>query len=360
MARYHRRTLIGGTGGCVLAALLPGCSSIGPTRLGRDQVDYNRVISDASKQLTLLNLVRLRFGEPPSFVSVTQLVSGYTVQGTLQGGFNAYPSASASTYASVLGSAQYTDRPTFTLTPISGEEFVRAYLRPFSPVEIVPFIQGGTPVDKLFRLVLQSVGPLQNTHPLAGPRRSGSPELPTLLELLRRLQEGGALRVRLRREKEATRAYIGFDARHAPALRSLVQQVFDLLRLAPSVPEVEVVYGSASEGPRKGEIPVLTRSLLNILSAVAAEIDVPEEEVRAGRTMPTLREPGASRAMIVVKSGPSAPAGSYAAVEEGGRSYWVEATDYESKLAFSILELLKSVAEGTKSPTAPVLTIPTG
>ena len=61
-------------------------------------------------------------------------------------------------------------------------------------------IEGGIPVDLLLRLTAQSVGPFQNTHPLGGMNRSGSPEFLALLALLRTLQEGGALRVRVRRE----------------------------------------------------------------------------------------------------------------------------------------------------------------
>ena len=336
------------------------CTSIGPVRLNRDQLDYTRVISETGKRQTLFNMVRLRFGDPPSFVSISQLVSGYTVQGTAGGSFEVFPSAAPSSFWSLFGNLQYTDRPTFTLTPVTGEEFVQAYIRPFSPSEIVPLIQGGTPVDKLFRMVMQSIGPLQNTHPLAGARRSGSRDFLPLLELLRQLQEGGALRVRLRRERDATRAFLVFETRHAPEMRRLVAEVYRLLAIDPSARELEVIYGTTLEQSRRPEIPVLTRSLLNILSAVAAEFDVPEEEVRAGRALPTLREPGAPRPIIIVHSGASPPADSYSAVQLKGRWYWVAADDYESKVAFSILELLKSVAESAKGAAPPVLTIPAG
>ena len=80
----------------------------------------------------------------------------------------------------------------------------------------------------------------------------------------------------------------------------------------------------------------------------------------ARRAPPTLREPGNPRPSIVVRSAPSQPARSYATVLVGDTWYWVEDTDYPSKLAFTILELLKSIAEGTRGSAPPVLTIPTG
>jgi hypothetical protein len=343
------------------AVAAQGCASIGPGRLGRDQLDYARTLSEAGKRQTLLNLVRMRYGEPPAFLSVSQVVAGYTLQGTAQAGLNAYPSASRGDFASLLGTAQYTDRPTFTLSPVAGEHFVQAYLRPFSPADIVPLVEGGTPVDILFRLVARSVGPLQNTHPLGGPDRSGSPDFLQLLGALRALQEAGVLQVRLRREKGGARVFLAFETRHAPSMRGLVSRVVRLLRVDPSSREVEVVYGADQGRTRAREIPVLTRSLLNVLSAVAAEIQVPEEDVRAGRTSSTLREPGGdARPSVVVRAGPSEPAAAYAAVRVEGRWYWIDGADFESKKAFAILEIPKSIAEGGRGVPAPVLTIPAG
>jgi hypothetical protein len=350
--------------GLLAAPLSPiaatGCTSIGPTQLDRDQLDYTRVVADSSKRQTLFNLVRMRFGDAPAFVSINQLVSGYTVQGTAQGNLQTFPSAAPSSFWSLLFGLQYTDRPTFTLNPMSGEQFAEAYLRPFAPANVVPLIQGDVPVDMLFRLVVQSVGPLQNTHPMAGARRSGSPDFLPMLASLRTLQEGGALRIRIHREREGVRAFIAFDTTHAPELRGLVDRIYARLGVDPAAREVEIVYGQARDRPRSREIPILTRSLLNVLSAVAAEIEVSERDVREGRTRPTLREPGAPRPMVVVRSGPSQPSESYAAVRIADRWYWVDSTDFESKAAFSILELLKTVAESRRDQIAPVLTIPTG
>ena len=76
------------------------------------------------------------------------------------------------------------------------------------------------------------------------------------------------------------------------------------------------------------------------------------------------RRPCASRATrgraSSIRSAAARPARSYAAVLVGETWYWVEDTDYPSKLAFTILELLKSIAEGTRGSAPPVLTIPTG
>jgi hypothetical protein len=157
--------------------------------------------------------------------------------------------------------------------------------------------------------------------------------------------------------------FLAFDAHHAPAARALVARTYQLLRLDPAARELEVVYGAGGDGAatRAREVPMLTRSLLNVLSAAAAEVEVPEEDVRAGRTAATLCEPGGPWPPIAVRSGPSEPpAASYAAVRVDGRWYWVDGADYGSKVAFTILEVLKSIAEGAHGAVPPALTIPAG
>ncbi len=302
----------------------------------------------------------MRFGEPPTFLALNQVVSGYTLQGTAGANLELFPSARASTFWGFSGSTQYTDRPTFTLTPVTGERFVESYLRPLPPQEMLALLQNGVPVDVLFRLFSQSIGGLQNTYGLQGRRQSGSGEFLELLAGLRRLQLGQALRMRISRDGGRSRAFVTIDTGSDPALNETANRVHQLLGTDRRASELEVVYGARSQRANGREIHILTRSLLHALFAVAAEMELPVEDVQSGRALPTARSPGMSRAVIIVRSGSVAPASAYTAVEVDGRWYWIDDTDFDSKFAFMILELVKSIAESTRGMAAPTLTIPAG
>src|SRR5215813_1333666 len=66
-----------------IVAALTSCSSIGPGSVARDRFDYSASLSDSWKRQTLLNIVKLRYLDPPIFVDVGQIVSGYSLESTL-------------------------------------------------------------------------------------------------------------------------------------------------------------------------------------------------------------------------------------------------------------------------------------
>ena len=72
-----------------------------------------------------------------------------------------------------------------------------------------------------------------------------------------------------------------------------------------------------------------------------------------------MRELGSRRSTIVIHTGPAKPAASYVAAQVDEKWFWVERTDFNSKLAFTILEILKYIAESPSAIAPPVLTIPT-
>lgn len=333
-----------------------GCAAIGPQRLDMDQTGYTAALGDGLKRQMLLNMVRLRYADVPAFTTVSQLISSYTLQSTGQLGLNAYPNANPGNYANVFGSVQYTTRPTFTFTPVTGERFAQSYLRPLAPVELLSLAQSGAPIDLLFRLGVQSVNGLPNGATRGGEAQEASGGFQALMEALRDVQSAGAVSLRFERQPTGGRVYLlldGDDPRAAAAAR----RVRELLGGGSDARELEVVYGRGRRGP--GQVTVLTRSVLQILYELGSQIEVPETDVRRGETPAT--EAGASGVrgrLVVVRQSNRAPSDAYTAVEYRGRWFWIDAGDYRSKTAFAFAHILEVLAESGQHQPTPVVTIP--
>ena len=92
--------------------LLTGCQHLGPRTVAVDRFDYSSAIADSWKQQTLLNIVKLRYMDLPVFVDVASIVAGYSLQtGVTVNGVLSSEKAVQGDYASIGGSAIYTDRP---------------------------------------------------------------------------------------------------------------------------------------------------------------------------------------------------------------------------------------------------------
>ena len=351
-----------------LPLLLSGCVSFGPPLLGRDQLGYTQAMADAEKRQTLLNIVLLRYGDTPTFLDTTQVISGYQLQRSLTGSFSVFPAANPSTFLNGGGAVQLQENPTVTFQPVTGENFAQRVLRPLSPIELLPLVEGGLPIDVLFHLAVQSVNGMSNAaafgHQQSG---AGSPDFFLLVHDLHTLQHAGLLSVRLEQARKARgggkeaeapqRALLFLAPTSDPALAAALDEARRLLGLSPRATEAEVVYGRWSPGP--GQVSLLTRSLLGVLGQVALQVQVPPEDVADGRTLPTVGEVGIERRpVILVRSGRSRPEGAFTAVEYRGKWFWVDDQDFDSKLAFTMIEILLALGK-TSAPPGTIITIPT-
>jgi hypothetical protein len=236
-------------------------------------------------------------------------------------------------------------------------------VRPLTPTELFSLAQNGLPIDILLRLGVQSVNNLQNAGLLesapSGFRRAGSPAFFKLLAGLRTLQDNGGLSFRFASDKTGPRAtdkkgahatdntdprvYLSISNGSNPALTPVVAQVRSLLGMR--APEVEVVYGRTTRRP--DQIAILTRSFIGVLAHISREIDVPIEDVEAHQTISSISSAGyGQKPIIIVRTGPHEPSNAYATIQYEGQWFWVAKTDYDSKVAFSMVQLLLAIVQG--------------
>ncbi|SDB69671.1 hypothetical protein [Belnapia rosea] len=334
---------------CLALTLIAGCTGNGPQQLDTDQVGYAQALGDGLKRQMLLNMVRLRYADVPTFLSVSQVITGYTLQTTGQVGLNAYPTANPGNYATVSGTMQYTTRPTFTFTPMTGEQFAQSYLRPLAAAELLSLAQSGAPIDLLFRLGVQSVNGMPNGATRGGEAQEASGGFLALIGAMRQAQSAGAVGLRFERQGGIGRVFLLIEG-DTPAAR----QTRSLLGLGPTERDVEVTYGRVRSGNR--QVAILTRSVLQVLYELGAQIEVAEGDVTRGDTQAT--ETGFGDRLIRVRQGARAPDDAYAAVPYRRRWYWIEEADYRSKASFTFAYILQVLAESTRNQPTPVVTIP--
>jgi hypothetical protein len=321
-------------------------------------------VGDAEKSNTLLNAVRLRYGDTPVVLQPTQVISGYQLQRNVSGGFEVFPAANPSTFLNGSASAQLQQSPTFTFQPLSGAQFAQSFIQPLSPAELLPLVMGDLPIDVLFRLSVQSINGLSNAVALTKSGAAGSPEFFLLLRDLRRLQVAGLLSVRLQHEashvtshskSDPDRVYFSFAATHDPDLLPVVKEAKRLLGMPPTATEVEVVYGVSAQ---PGQVAVLTRSMLGVLAQLSLQIDVPPDDVARHLTHPTVGNIGLEqRPVVIIHSGAVAPADVFTSVQYRQSWFWIAEDDFDSKLAFTVLQILLALARTEVVPGA-IVTIP--
>ena len=165
----------------VALLVIASCSSVGPGSVRRDRVDYVGAVADSWKYQTLLNIVRLRYGDAPIFLDVSSVISSYTVQGTLMINGEIITDTTGS-FVNPGAAASYTDKPTISYTPLTGDKFDKSLLRPLTPGTIFALIQAGWPADFVLRVTVRSINGIYNRASEGVQVRPADPEFYPLIE----------------------------------------------------------------------------------------------------------------------------------------------------------------------------------
>jgi len=80
----------------------------------------------------LLNIVKVRYVEPPIFLDIAEVVAQYTFEGTASLNAPDWVGDPTGSVASIGG--RWAESPTVTYDPMSGERFTKNLLRPIRPV----------------------------------------------------------------------------------------------------------------------------------------------------------------------------------------------------------------------------------
>jgi hypothetical protein len=221
----------------VLTFSVAACTSIGPGTVPHDRVDYASAIGNSWKEQTLLNIVKLRYGDMPIFLEVAQVIAGYQLQSAITGSFTLGNfTASLIDRLTASGGATaastYTDRPTVVYSPLTGTDFLKRLMTPIPPSSVLFMLQSGYFADRILPIMLDAINGLNNESNRL--RRPADPKFTRLVELMREGQLAGAIQIRIERPRDgAESSVLVFGPSKDPQLAARGRELKSLLGIKP-------------------------------------------------------------------------------------------------------------------------------
>jgi hypothetical protein len=345
-------------GAVLLLSCLTACQSVGPGTVARDRFDYSSAMSESWKRQTLLNIVKLRYLDPPIFVDVGQIVAGYSLETGLSAGAT-LPGQGNNT-VTLGGSAKWTDRPTITYSPMTGNKFLKGLMTPLSPESVFFTIQSGWPADAVLFAAVGAMNGLKNQEVSFGGVSPPSPDFLRALELFRRIQVSGAVGIRVLQDQQKRESSLITFRAEGISKETLddIHELRRLLHLSPEATEFKLVFGATAANDR--EFAVLPRSILHLMQTLASQVEVPETDLAQTRAMPGWDASGGSGAGRLVKilSSNSKPNDAFVSVNYRDHWFWIDDRDLKTKRVFAFMMLLFTLADTGEKENLPLITIP--
>lgn len=358
----------------VLLVFASGCATgLGPKAIRSERPDYNRQIVRSSDAELLLNLVRLRYNDSTLFFTLGGVVAQYSYDASLNAGGTAGGGNPAS--ATVGTGLAYSEKPTITYTPLTGEQFATRMLSPVDLDAIMLFGQGGWSAERLLLVTVQRMNDVYNAPTAGGPTPRRPPDYEAFADLAERLERLVTARLAgfnwEKKENESQppgrhpRFWIHQPANPRSPLAADVAAVHRALGLEPGRDEFVLTAYPYDRQPT--EVGVRCRSLLSVLYALSQAVEVPVPDVQAGLVAVTEEPDGRPfdwakimRKVLTIHSQESKPENAYVAVQYRGWWFYIADDDPSSKATFSLLNILFSLQSETGAGKSPLLTLPIG
>ena len=338
---------------------LVGCKSIGPGRVPGDRFDYSAAISDSWKRQTLLNIVKLRYMDPPVFVDVGQIVASRTLSGSVSVG-GSFQAPYQNTL-SLGGTGTYTDQPTVTYTPLTGNKYIKSLLTPLSPDAVFYMIQSGWPADAVLFMAAGAVNGLKNQDASVHGVSPPDPDFLKALALLRKIQLSGgvAFRIQESAQKQQTSILAFRRPDLSPETVADSTELRRLLRLDQKATEFTLVFGANAASDK--EVALQTRSIVQMMGNMAADVEVPPVDLAEHSASPGWESAPSgtqARRLIEIHSSKTNAPNAFVAVPYENHWFWIDRRDLKSKRVFTFMMMMFSLAETGEGQAMPLITIP--
>jgi len=346
---------------CPILFVLSACTMVGPRAIGMGRADYNEVINRTEDEQMLLSIVKGRYGDTFSLLSVSNVAANvrFTTTADIEAGIG--PSKYyLGNLVPFSGGLAYEENPTITYAPVEGELYLQNLLAPIPFNILVLFIRTGSFSEMSFILLAKRINNLRNPDFLDTPSAEPDARFRRFVELNSELRKAGVLQWVENPGKEAS--FNILISGYAPTYSRKVHEYFSLLELPFSDGESKDIIFPVYFGVKSGNldgIAITTRSTFDLTEILRAAIEVPQEHASKGLTkkFPPQGLPGKN---ICIHASKDKPQNAAIAVKHRGYWFYIEDTDLRTKMFYYAVRTLWSVSivAAADQKAAPVLTIP--
>ena len=374
------------------ASMLVVCAT-GSSQFSSSRMDYNQALQETEQKELLLNIVRLRYNEPPAFLQVIGISSQFEFTTELLIGAETGGDGRLEVF-SPEAAISFSSSPTVTFAPQQDKEFTQQIIAPVGPETLYRLIEYGWGLERVFGLmvrrindvgtpvglerealevaieqldVFKKLGLWQRTHQLELALVSRSVEvlggysIPELgLEEFTSLREKGYGLIReeegykLTEEKESLELIVS-----APLAGSA-----DWLSLANTL-NLDGQAGIYTIDPMRNsqqnsfQLTVALRSPLEMMAFLSRGVSIPDSH-HAERVAPDWPIPDGLK-FFHVHASQLKPTDIYLAVEHLGAWFYIRNDDLESRRTLGLMSsLIRQEVQAGGAENLPVLTLPVG
>ncbi len=390
--------------------MLISCS-IGPHALKSTHLEYNKAVRISEGEQFLLNLVRLKYYEPPQFMTVSGILAQFSFNTAISGGVG---EDRGDPRRLVGGSVSYSDNPTITFTPQNDQEFYTGLLSPVSIKTIYLLLSSGWSIERVLRLAVEDINGLENARSAGEFAPEDVPSFEDFREMAKILQEfwdDNQLIISTEEEIVQVSEPISVDKVNAADIVGAAKQGYEfrsfgedgklqltktekvlslsftenvlndprknrldqLLKLDPKKLNFEIklaneneLYYSATD-ERGQSLYLKTRTVLSVMRYLSEAVNTPEEHINTGAVRVTLDE-NSNRFdwsqmlgdIFRINTSDKMPQGASVAVKHKNNWFYIDNSDLDTKSTFGLLVNIFHLQTSGIPGTNPVLTIPAG
>ena len=140
-----------------------GCAIVGPTSISMGRADYNAAINKTEDEQMLKSIVKGRYGETFSLLSVTGVAANvhFAANAGAQAGIGPNENYLGN-LVPLNGGVAYEENPTITYSPVQGGNYLRQLMSPVPLDILVLFIRNELASGNALVLLANRINDLQN------------------------------------------------------------------------------------------------------------------------------------------------------------------------------------------------------